>query len=66
MGCAIGKMNMKAIDNILTRASPIELIEPCPNDEEMKIRVKHPDELYLPGSLRLYFPEFYKEDIKHD
>ena len=40
MGRAIGKMNMKAIDNILTRTSPIELIDPCPNDEEMKIIYK--------------------------
>ena len=29
MGRAIGKMNMKAIDNILTRTSPIELIDPA-------------------------------------
>lgn len=40
MGRAIGKTNMKAIDNILTRTSPIELIDPCPNDEEMKIIYK--------------------------
>ena len=37
-----------------------------PNDKEIKIRVKHPDGLYLPDSLKPYFPEFYKEEIKHD
>ena len=39
---------------------------PLPEDRFLNKRVSHPDSLYLPASMKPYFPEFYKEVIKHD